>query len=422
MTVLRHEVTPYNDVPFLDVGKARVDVLLVRVGLGFREDAVEVRGVRLVLPVMLERVEVGGRAGHPGIIHIPAGKPSDASGVSHPTNSQPDQRFIMHQKSLLVLGAACGVLAAPLEAQETRIYRTPEAARAYSYSLSTGNENRAVIGVTTSTGSARDTLGVLVTSITPGGPAERAGIEEGNRIASVNGVNLKLAPVDVGDWDMASAMSRRLTRELGKLKPGDEAELRVYSSGQTRTLRVKTVASDSLNRRMWVSREALDERAAIGVSLGSTGSRRDTLGILIMGLEDDGPAAKAGLEEGNRIAAINGVDLRVSRDDAGDEYMSSARVRRLHRELEKVKAGDEVTLRVYGDGRTRDVRVKTVKTGDLPRRRTMIFGGAMPPMPPMAPMPPMELEFRRDLEDRAARTFERIAPRVRALAGARVTI
>jgi len=325
----------------------------------------------------------------------------------------------MHMRSFLVLGAACGVLAAGAEAQETRIYRTPEAARGYAYSYSTGDENRAVIGVTTATGSARDTLGVLVTSITPGGPAERAGIEEGNRIASVNGVNLKLAPADVGDWDMASATSRRLTRELGKLKPGDEAELRVYSSGQTRTLRLKTVASDSLNRRRRVTREALDERAAIGVSLGSTGSRRDTLGILIMGLEDDGPAAKAGLEEGNRIAAINGVDLRVSRDDAGDEHMSSARVRRLHRELEKVKAGDEVTLRIYGDGRTRDVRVRTVKMADLPRRRAMIFGGVVAPMPPM---PPMELEFQRDMEERAARTFERIAPRVRALAGARVTI
>jgi predicted metalloprotease with PDZ domain len=324
----------------------------------------------------------------------------------------------MHNRFLLVMGAASGILAGTAEAQDVRVYsRTPAPARAYSYY--TGDENRAVIGVTTSTGSARDTLGVLVTMVTPGGPAERAGIEEGNRIASVNGVNLKLAAADVGDWDMASAMTRRLTRELGKLKAGDEAELRVYASGQTRTVRVKTVPADSLNRRTRVTREEMDDRAALGVSLGSSGSKRDTSGILIMGLEDEGPAAKAGLEEGNRIAAINGVDLRVSRDDAGDEFISSAKVRRLHRELEKVKAGDEVTLRIYSGGRTRDVRLKTVPMSDLPRRRTMIFGGTMPSMP----VPAMEMEFRRDIEDRANRVMERLAPlRAPVWVGPRVTI
>lgn len=329
----------------------------------------------------------------------------------------------MHNRFLLVLGAASGLVAGQADAQDVRVYqRTPEPARAYSFFA--GDENRAVIGVTTSTGSARDTLGVLVSSVTPGGPAERAGIEEGNRIASVNGVNLRLAPADVGDWDMASAMTRRLTRELGKLKPGDEAELRVYASGQVRTLKVKTVASDSLHRRTRVRREALDDRAALGISLGSVGSRRDTLGILVMGLDDDGPAAKAGLEEGNRIASINGVDLRVTRDDAGDEFVSGAKVRRLHRELEKVKAGDEVTLRVYSAGRTRDVRVKTVAMSELPRRRTMIFGG-MPAVAPVPPIPPMELEFRRDMEDelsRAQRELQRVAPRLRAMATSRVTI
>ena len=316
----------------------------------------------------------------------------------------------MYRNSLLVLAAAAGTLAARADAQETRVYRTPMA-RGFSYS--TASENRAVIGVTTATGSARDTLGVLVTSVTPGGPAERAGIEEGNRIASVNGVNLKLAAVDVGDWDMASAMSRRLSRELGKLNPGDDAELRVYSGGQTRTIRVKTVPADSLNRRTRIAREDLDNRAALGISLGGNGSRRDTLGILIMGLDDDGPAAKAGLEEGTRIAAINGVDLRVAREDAGDQFLTSARVRRLHRELEKLKPGDEVTLRIYSAGRVRDVRVKTVALSDLPRRRHFqTFGGAIAPMPPR---PPMDLEFRRDIEDRMGRVLQHARPGLRTI-------
>lgn len=331
----------------------------------------------------------------------------------------------MHKKLLLVFGAAA-VTALPSSAatQETRVYRTePSLARGFSI------ENRAVIGVSTSSGSARDTLGVLVSSVTPGSPAEKAGIEEGNRIAAVNGVNLKLSAVDVGDWDMANAMSRRLTRELGKLKPGDEAELRVYSGGQTRAVKVKTVASDSLYRTTRRIRAEDDDRAALGISLGSYGSKRDTLGVLIMGLDDDGPAAKAGIEEGNRIAAINGADLRVMREDAGDEFISGAKVRRLHRELEKVKAGDEVTLRLYSGGRTREVKLKTVERSTLPRHRTMMFGGrAMPfmaPGAPMPPMPPMEFEFRRELEDeltREGRAIERSVPRIRTTAISRVSI
>ena len=331
----------------------------------------------------------------------------------------------MHNKLLLVLGVAAAIAPSDASAQNSRVYRT-EPPRAYGFATEDDGD-RAVIGVSTSSGSARDTLGVLVSSIAPGGPAERAGIEEGNRIASVNGVNLKLSPVDIGDWDMANAMTRRLTRELRKLKAGDDVELRVYSSGQTRAVKLRTVAADSVYRSTRRIREDDDDRATLGISLGTHGSKRDTLGILIMALDDDGPAAKAGIEEGNRISAINGIDLRVARDDAGDEFVASAKVRRLHRELDRIKAGDEVTLRLYGGGRTRDVRVKTVERSSLPRRRTIYFGGSpgITPLPPMPPMPPMEFEFRRDLGDeleRAERALQRVAPAVRARASTRVIL
>lgn len=311
-------------------------------------------------------------------------------------------------KSTILFALAVGAAAAPAaHAQDVRVYSAPAPARGFAHVLG-DDENRAVIGVSTSTGSTRDTLGVLVTAVTAGGPAERAGIEEGNRIAAINGVNLRLAPVDTGDWEMSSAMNRRLTREMGKVKPGDEVELRVYASGQTRTVRVKTVALDSLypsSRRVRTDRS---ERAALGVSLGGGGSRRDTLGVLVLGLDDDGPAAKAGIEEGNRIAAINGVDLRVAREDVGDGMIANVKASRLHRELEKVKAGDEVTLRVYsGAGRFRDVRVKTVPMSELPRRRSMFFGGTL------APMPPMDADIHRRIElemERAGRALQRVAP------------
>jgi S1-C subfamily serine protease len=285
---------------------------------------------------------------------------------------------------------------------DSRSYRvTPPADRGFTYSFGDDDDaNRAVIGISTSGGSARDTLGVLVTEVTTGGPAERAGIEEGNRIAAVNGVNLRLAVADTGDWDMSGLMTRRLTRELGKVKPGDEVELRLYVGGQMKTTRVKTVPYDSLYTHFRMTRDDMDNRAVLGISLGSTGSRRDTSGVLIMSVDDEGPAAKAGILEGNRIAAVNGVDVRVRAEDAGDDYVSGAKVERLRRELQKLKPGDEVELKLYGDGRTRTVRVKTVAASTLQSHSSMrYFGpggfafprveGMIAPMPPMPPMPSM---------------------------------
>jgi predicted metalloprotease with PDZ domain len=281
---------------------------------------------------------------------------------------------------------ACAVLAAaamPAGAQpDVRVYRSEPMARAFSFGFGEEEDmERAVLGITTSSGSARDTLGVLIGSIQSEGPAEKAGLEEGNRIAAINGVNLRLASADVGDWDMSSIMTRRFTREMAKVKAGDEVDLRVYSGGQFRNVKIRTVAYEDLYRRSrtrTMSRLDEEDRPVIGVNLGTSGSKRDTLGVLITWLNDNGPAAKAGLEEGVRIQAIGNVDLRVPRDDAGDAVIASARVSRLQRELQKVKPGDEVELRVYSDGRTRTVKLKTVSAYELNRasRRSIYIDGS----------------------------------------------
>lgn len=98
---------------------------------------------------------------------------------------------------------------------------------------------RAVLGLQLSaTGTKRDTIGVFVSRVTPNGPAEKAGIVEGDRIVSINGVDLRVNAADAGD-DYASGLpSRRLTREVEKLSPGNVATLRVSSGGRVRDVQV----------------------------------------------------------------------------------------------------------------------------------------------------------------------------------------
>jgi len=250
----------------------------------------------------------------------------------------------------------------------------------YAYAFSS-DPDRPMIGVSTRSSGKRDTLGLLVESVTRDGPAEKAGIEEGDRLVSVNGVNLRLSAADAGESDMEGVATRRLIRELEKQKAGDEVELRVYRDGNTRTIRAKTVTAEELNQETrgfattnGTLRRVSRDRAVLGISLGGNGSRRDTLGILVVGVANEGPAAKAGIDEGDRVVAINGVDLRVAAEDAGDGQASSARINRLNREMEKVKAGDAVELRVYSAGQVKTVRVEAAKASDV-GGESFFFGG-----------------------------------------------
>jgi serine protease Do len=305
----------------------------------------------------------------------------------------------------LYLAGALTLAAGVLPAQQTVV----RAGSRYAYD----DRDRAAIGVTTSSGGMRDTLGLLVQSVTAGGPADKAGIEEGNRLVSINGVSLRLSAADAGEGDMDGIANRRLIRELEKVKAGDEVELRLWAGGQAKTVKVKTVAYEDLPSRTRTVRRELDDRAVIGLSLSATGSRRDTLGMLVVRVTTDGPAEKAGIIEGDRISAINGVSLRVASEDAGDGYMSSARMNRYRRELAKVSVGEDVELRIVSAGQSKTVRLKPVRAGDLPRERggmTIIGDGAfgfgdffpgipsitIPPTPaaaPRAPRTPRLLEF-----------------------------
>src|ERR1043166_789631 len=120
----------------------------------------------------------------------------------------------MRVSSIFTPAMLLAAVSTTLPAQRGGVFTTvPGRAMTVRTSL---DQPRSATGVTTS-GSAtvRDTLGVFVTSVMSGSPAEKAGIEEGNRIASINNVSLKLAAPDVGDEAMSMIMTRRELRQAG---------------------------------------------------------------------------------------------------------------------------------------------------------------------------------------------------------------
>jgi serine protease Do len=284
----------------------------------------------------------------------------------------------------------------------------------------TSDGDRAVLGITMSSTGKRDTLGVLVQSVTPGGPAEKAGIEEGDRIAAIGGVSLKVPREDAGDDEMAGAIQSRLRRELRMVKAGDEVSLELWAGGRSKMVKVKSVSADALSpaRAARELRANANERAAIGISLSATGNKRDTAGVFVAGVSDGGPAEKSGIVEGDRLSAINGVDLRVSKDDAGDRWAANARVQRLQRTIASLKPGQSVDLALSSGGRTRTVKVTTVRASELPQANGFAFnfggdGFVMPPLPPLPPMAPSAPRGRVYRDGDGWSNFDAIAPEVR---------
>lgn len=296
-------------------------------------------------------------------------------------------------RTIALLSLTALALATPADAQErrARVELERDAARrgASTRVIQMSRSPRAVLGIGTAPGRGlADTLGVLVSSVTAEGPAARAGIKEGDRLQSIGDVSLRISPADAEDPLVGILGSRRLTRELGKRNPGDEVDLRVATGNQARNVRVRLADADSLFRRRTVDgappgmpgvvRRMNANRASLGIRVGSSGSRRDTLGVFVMGADDEGPAARAGIVEGARIASINGTDLRVPAVDAEDPMISGSRVQRLTRALDEVKPGDEVELRVWQNGQYRNVRIRTVSSDSLRRSSsTFIIGDGM---------------------------------------------
>ena len=308
---------------------------------------------------------------------------------------------------LAAVALSSGAIGTATAQSESRVRVVVPPAAGGAYRIDAQPDHRAALGIGTSaTGTLRDTLGLLITSITAGSPAEKAGLEEGNRLAAINSVSLRTSAADAEDGEMSSALTRRLTRELAKSKPGDDVSLSVYRDGRMQSVKVKAADSEVLFARggtVRVARADRDDRAAIGIMLGNSGSRRDTLGVLVIGVTDSTPAARAGIEEGTRIAAINGVNLRVGREDVGDHWVGSTKAQRLQRVIGALKPGDNVSLTVYANGQFRDVTMKAARAGDLPRNSSAMFmgdgfPGMMPAMPAMPPMPELDRSMRPQLE------------------------
>jgi PDZ domain len=131
------------------------------------------------------------------------------------------------QRKWMVLALAA-VVAGPmvLAGQDTtapapRVRRAPRVARGYAYAM---GENRGRIGVIvrTDANTESDKLGAKIEAVTPGGPADKAGLKVGDIITKFNGTSLGGVP---SDDDEASGPGKKLVELAHQLDPGDTVQI-----------------------------------------------------------------------------------------------------------------------------------------------------------------------------------------------------
>lgn len=148
-----------------------------------------------------------------------------------------------------------------------------------------------------------DRLGALAEDVTPGGPADKAGLKNGDVIRKLNGQTIE----DSG----------QLTVQVTSLSPGSVATLDIIRDGQPMTIKV-TLGERPSDLSARAGGGGVQEGTLRGMQVQNlTPSIRDQFGlppsvngVIITQLDPNSPAAQNGLQEGDVIESINRQPVR----------------------------------------------------------------------------------------------------------------
>ncbi len=205
-------------------------------------------------------------------------------------------------------------------------------------------------------GKAPEETGLVVVSVNPGSPAEKAGIARGDIILSADGKDVN------GVRELYAAVASR--------KSGDTLSLKIKHGDAQRSL---TATLTEQNGRTYLGVMPYPAGGWYGrwqERWNEDWPRHMGAGVFIESVAKGSPAEKAGLKEGEAIESVDGVKV-----GPGDDLTAL---------IQKRKAGDTVTLSVRSqDKGTREVKValeKNPQKADTPYLGVQYDGRGFGPM------------------------------------------
>jgi S1-C subfamily serine protease len=149
----------------------------------------------------------------------------------------------------------------------------------------------------------------LINSVSPGSPAERAGLQRGDVIVAINGEKI--------------SDPNALRNRIAATAPGTEVTLTIVRDGKEQQVRAKLAEFQAEQARGDAGGPgaALDGAGRLGLSVQPLSPEaaaqlgvRVKEGLLVMQVEPGGPAADAGLVEGDILMEANRQRLRTLED------------------------------------------------------------------------------------------------------------
>jgi serine protease Do len=141
--------------------------------------------------------------------------------------------------------------------------------------------------------------GVLISEVFPGDPADKAGIQPGDIVLSING-----NPVD---------SSRDLSKQIADLSVKSTAEIKLNRGGKIQTANVTIARRDEVKIGAGgTGKQPEIAEGSLGMQISDITpeiARRfglsDTEGVMVIEMQADGKSAAAGIQQGDIIKEIN---------------------------------------------------------------------------------------------------------------------
>lgn len=220
----------------------------------------------------------------------------------------------------------------------------------------------------------RNQRGILVATVTAGGPSDQAGIQASNETFNYQGFDVTIG------GDVITAIDNVATPTFDDLvsylasstKPGQKVVLDIIRDGKTQQISVTLGArpTETVDNTQPPTSAFVSGQAYLGITGGSLvpevadamGLESNQEGVLIVDVATDSPADKAGLRSSEESFTLNGQEMKIGGDVITRINQTNINgIQSLREELAKYEPGDEVTLSILRNGEKMEIIVTLEK-------------------------------------------------------------